>query len=118
MHVWPLGIGVVVQPGYDPPVTADGAVVHGGGAQVNVGYVHVEAPGAVPVQVAVTDVPTPPSLRCMPGAHCTVQVPPVLAVPQSLLMNGAVSGAQVAGSHVAAPTKAPDWQVGSVPACV
>ena len=40
------------------------------------------------------------------------------AVPQSLLMNGAMSGAQLAGSHVAMPTKAPDWQVGSVPACV
>jgi hypothetical protein len=30
---------------------------------VNVGCVQVETPGAVPVQVAVTAVPLPPSLR-------------------------------------------------------
>jgi hypothetical protein len=104
VHVWPLAIGVVAQPGYDPPVTDAGAVRHGGGAQVNVAYVHVEDPAAVPVQVAVTEVSTPPSLRCMPGAHCTVQVPPVGAVAQSLLVSAVASGAQVAGSHVASPT--------------
>jgi hypothetical protein len=118
VHVCPLAIGAVAQPGYDPPVTADGAVTHGGGAQVNVAYVQAEAPAAVPVQVAVTELPTPPSLRCMPAAHWTVQVLPVLAAPQSLLVNGAVSAAHVAGSHVALPTKAPDWQAGSVPAWV
>jgi hypothetical protein len=118
VHVWPLAIGDVVQPGYDPPTGGDGAARHGGGAQVKVGYVHVEAPGATPVQAAVTEVPIPPSVRCMPGAHCTVQVLPVAAVAQSLLMNGAVSGAQLAGSHVASPTKAPDSQVGSVPTWV
>jgi hypothetical protein len=30
---------------------------------VKVGCVQVETPGAVPLQVAVTEVPTPPSLR-------------------------------------------------------
>ena len=39
------------------------------------------------------------------------------AVAQSLLTFGSASGAHVAGSHVALPTKVPDWQVGSLPAC-
>jgi hypothetical protein len=37
-----------------------------------------------------------------------VQVPPVVPVPQLLLVNGSLSGAQVAGTHVASPVKAPD----------
>jgi hypothetical protein len=38
-------------------------------------------------------------------------------VAQLVVRVGSTSGAQLAGSHVALPTKVPDWQVGSVPAC-
>jgi hypothetical protein len=53
-----------MQLGYDPPVgIGDGGPTHGKGSQVNVGWVHADAPGAVPVQVAVTEKPLPPSVR-------------------------------------------------------
>lgn len=65
-----------------------------------VGYVHSEVPGPVPLHVSATEVPLPPSVRCAPGAHCTVQVAPMEPDPQSLVVNGAASGAQLAGTHV------------------
>jgi hypothetical protein len=62
-HVWPLGTRPE-QLGYDPPTgIGDGGPTHWSGSQVNVGCVHTEAPGAVPVQVPVTEVPLPPSER-------------------------------------------------------
>jgi hypothetical protein len=60
-HVVPLGTGGAQN---DPPAGAGpNGAVHWSGSQVNVGWVHAEAPGAVPVQVPVTEVPTPPSER-------------------------------------------------------
>jgi hypothetical protein len=117
-QVVPLAIGGAAHPGYDPPTGGTGALGHGSGPQVNVGCVHVEAPGPTPVQVPVTELPIPPSVRFEPEPHCSVQELPVVDVPQLLETYGSLSGVQVAGAHVAVPPSyAPRKQLGSVPVC-
>jgi hypothetical protein len=83
---------------------------------VNDGCAHTEAPGPTPVQVPVTELSIPPSVRCEPAAHCSVQALPVVAVPQLLETYCSVSGVQVAGTHAEVlPVYAPRTQVGSLP---
>jgi hypothetical protein len=93
----PLGTGGV-QLGNDP-FSLTAAARHGIGPQVNVGCVHAEVPGPVPVQVPVTESAVPPSVRSMPPAHCRVHVLPVVPVAQLLATIGSLSGAQLAGTQ-------------------